>query len=77
MLRIRVWRVPLPKKTLLARPLTLLIPIIAFVVMGERRDAAMKAMREWLNRNQRMVNVVVLGFFGLVLLIKGLSVMFG
>ncbi|HYB02287.1 MAG TPA: GAP family protein [Ktedonobacteraceae bacterium] len=56
---------------------TLLIPIIAFVVMGERRDAAMKSMREWLNRHQRTVNVVVLGFFGIALLIKGLSAIFG
>ena len=55
---------------------TLLIPIIVFLVMGERRDAAMKSMREWLNCNQRMVNVVVLGFFGIALLIKGLSIIF-
>ncbi len=70
-------RVPLPEKTLLARPLRLLIPVIIFVVMGEHRDVAMKSMREWLNRHQRMVNVVVLGFFGLALLIKGLGVIFG
>jgi hypothetical protein len=56
---------------------TLLIPIIVFLVMGERRDAAMKAMRDWLTRNQRMVNVVVLGFFGIAILIKGLSAIFG
>ena len=56
---------------------TLLIPIIVFLVMGERRDAAMKAMREWLNRHQRMINVVVLGLFGLAILIKGLSAIFG
>ena len=56
---------------------TLLIPIIVFLIMGERRDAAMKSMRDWLNRNQRMVNVVVLGFFGIAILIKGLSAIFG
>jgi threonine/homoserine/homoserine lactone efflux protein len=56
---------------------TLLIPIIVFLVMGERSDAAMKSMREWLNRNQRMVNVVVLGFFGIALLIKGLTGILG
>jgi hypothetical protein len=56
---------------------TLLIPIIVFVVMGERRDAAMKSMREWLIRHQRTVNVVVLGFFGLAILIKGLIGIFG
>ncbi len=55
---------------------TLLIPIIVFLVMGEHSDAAMKSMREWLNRNQRMVNVVVLGFFGIALLIKGLTGIF-
>ena len=56
---------------------TLLIPIIAFLVMGERRDAAMKSMREWLNCHQCMVNVVVLGFFGIALFLKGLSSIFG
>lgn len=56
---------------------TLLIPIIAFLVMGDRRDIAMKSMREWLNCNQRIVNVAVLGFFGIALLIKGLTSIFG
>jgi hypothetical protein len=56
---------------------TLLIPIIVFLVMGERHDAAMKSMREGLNRHQRTVNVVVLGFFGLAILIKGLIGIFG
>lgn len=56
---------------------TLLIPIIAFLVMGKRRGAVMKSMREWLNRNQRIINVVVFAFFGIALLIKGLSAIFG
>ncbi len=56
---------------------TLLIPIIVFLLIRGRRHAAMKSMRVWLNRNQRMVNVVVLGFFGIALFIKGLSVIFG
>src|SRR6266480_4163728 len=56
---------------------TLLIPIIVFLVMGEHRDAALKSMWKWLNRNQRIINVVVFAFFGIALLIKGLSVIFG
>jgi threonine/homoserine/homoserine lactone efflux protein len=56
---------------------TLLIPIIAFLVMGERRDTVMKSMREWLNRNQRIINVVVFAFFGIAILIKGLSSILG
>ncbi len=40
----------------------MLIPIIVFLVMGERRTTAMKSMRTWLVSNQRMINVVVMGF---------------
>lgn len=50
----------------------MLIPVVVFLVLGERREAAMKSMRTWLTRNQRMINVVVLGVFGILLLIIGL-----
>jgi len=36
----------------------------------------MKSMRTWLMRNQRMVNVVVMGVFGVLMLILGLSHIF-
>src|SRR6266568_2657449 len=49
------------------------IPIIVFLVMGERRTTAMKSMRTWLVSNQRMINVVVMGFFGILMIILGLS----
>ncbi len=51
----------------------MLIPIIVFLVMGERRTTAMKSMRTWLVSNQRMINVVVMGFFGILMIILGLS----
>ena len=51
----------------------MLIPIIVFLVMGERRTTAMKSMRTWLVSNQRMINVVVMGFFGIQMIILGLS----
>src|SRR6266704_1162988 len=47
----------------------MLIPIIVFLVMGERRTTAMKSMRTWLVSNQRMINVVVMGFFGILMII--------
>jgi hypothetical protein len=50
----------------------MLIPVVVFLMLGERREAAMKSMRMWLTRNQRMINVVVLGVFGILLLIIGL-----
>ncbi len=50
----------------------MLIPFVVFLVLGERREAAMKAMRTWLTRNKRMINVVVLGVFGILLLAIGL-----
>ena len=51
----------------------MLIPIIVFLVMGERRTTAMKSMRTWLVSNQRMINVVVMGFFGILMIFLGLS----
>jgi hypothetical protein len=50
----------------------MLIPVIVFLVLGERREAAMTSMRTWLTRNKRMVNVVVLVVFGILLLAIGL-----
>ena len=50
----------------------MLIPVVVFLVLGERREAAMKSMRTWLTRNKRMINVVVLGVFGILLLVIGL-----
>ncbi|HYX51461.1 MAG TPA: GAP family protein [Ktedonobacteraceae bacterium] len=52
------------------------IPITVFLVMGKRRDAAMKSMRGWLVSNQRMINVVVMFFFGVLMIILGLSRIF-
>ena len=51
----------------------MLIPILVYAVMGERRHAAMKAMRRWLTDNRRKVNVVVMGVFGVLLLVWGLT----
>ncbi len=52
------------------------IPIIVFLVMGKRRTSAMKSMREWLVTYQRMINVVVMFFFGILMIILGLSRIF-
>ena len=51
----------------------MLIPIVLFLVLGKRHDAAMKSMRMWLIRHQRKVNVVVMGAFGILMLILGLT----
>jgi hypothetical protein len=55
----------------------MLIPIIMILVMGERGDHAMKSMRVWLTRNQRKLNVAVMGIFGIGLVIVGLIGIFG
>jgi threonine/homoserine/homoserine lactone efflux protein len=52
------------------------IPIIAYLVMGKRRNTAIKSMREWLVSNQRMVNAVVMFFFGILMIILGLTHIF-
>ena len=54
----------------------MLIPLVVFLVMGEHRVDAMKSMRAWLVHNQRMMNVVVMGIFGILLLFLGLTGMY-
>ncbi len=51
----------------------MLIPLVVFLVMGDHGRDAMESMRSWLQRNQRMINVVVMGVIGLFLLFLGLS----
>jgi hypothetical protein len=51
----------------------MLIPLVMYLVMGEHRADAMKSMRTWLVHNQRMINVVVMGIFGILLLFVGLA----
>jgi len=54
-----------------------LLPILVYLVMGKKAQALLTSMNVWLTRNQRMVNVIVLGLFGVVLLASGLSGLFG
>lgn len=51
----------------------MLIPIVIFLVMGKRRNDAMKSMREWLIRHQRIINGVVMSFFGILMIFMGLN----
>jgi Sap, sulfolipid-1-addressing protein len=51
----------------------MLIPLIVFLIMGEHRVDGMKSMRTWLIHIQRMINVVVMGVFGVLLLFLGLT----
>jgi hypothetical protein len=53
----------------------MLIPVVVFLIMGERRDEAMNAMKSWLPHHQRMINVVVMDLIGTLLLFLGLTVM--
>jgi threonine/homoserine/homoserine lactone efflux protein len=48
------------------------VPIIIYVVMGDRAKKMLDSMNEWLTRNQRWVNFVVLMMFGLILLSSSL-----
>jgi hypothetical protein len=41
--------------------------------MGDQREAALQSMDAWLDRNTRIITVVVLGAFGVILLWGGLS----
>ena len=54
----------------------LLIPVVIYLAMGERRGAAMQSIDSWLSRNARVINVVIFAAFGVVLLWQGLSGLF-
>lgn len=54
----------------------MLIPLVVFLFMGEHRIDAMKSMRTWLVHNKRMINVGVMGIFGVLLLFLGLTGMY-
>ncbi|MEA1979065.1 MAG: GAP family protein [Chloroflexota bacterium] len=53
------------------------LPIILYIVMGDRAQAMLEKLNAWLARNQRMVNVVVLALFGIMLLAKSLPGLIG
>lgn len=53
----------------------LLIPVGAFLFMGEQRDLAMQTMRAWLERHQRPINAVILAAIGLMLMVRGTVVL--
>jgi hypothetical protein len=54
----------------------MLIPVVVFLAMGDRRDAALGSMNAWLDRNSRIITVMVLGAFGLILLWSGVRGLF-
>jgi hypothetical protein len=54
----------------------MLIPVIVFLAMGDRRETALQSMDTWLDRNSRIITVGVLGAFGLILLWGGVSGVF-
>jgi threonine/homoserine/homoserine lactone efflux protein len=49
------------------------IPIIVFLAMRKRRTTAMKSMRDFLVSNQYKINAGVMLFFGILMIILGLS----
>jgi len=53
-----------------------LVPLIVYVFMAEQADATLTSMNVWLTRNQHIVNAVILGLFGIVILVDGLSRIF-
>jgi hypothetical protein len=54
-----------------------LLPILIYLIMGQKAQLTLNSMNNWLTRNQRIVNVIVLGLFGIILLADGLSGIFG
>lgn len=56
----------------LAMVWSMIIPIAVYALLGERRQSAMDHMRQWMLANLTRVNMVILGLFGIFLLLKGL-----
>jgi threonine/homoserine/homoserine lactone efflux protein len=54
----------------------MLVPVIVFLVMGKHRNDSMKSMRDWLVQHQRIINAVVMSFFGILMIFLGLSHIF-
>lgn len=54
----------------------MLIPVVVFMAMGDRRGAALQSMDSWLDQNTRIITVLMLGAFGVILLWSGLSGLF-
>jgi len=52
------------------------IPILAYLFMGEHRSNAMKSMRDFLVNNQHKINAGVMFFFGILMILLGLSHIF-
>ena len=52
------------------------IPILAYLFMGEHRSNAMKSMRDFLVNNQHKINAGVMFFFGILMILLGLSRIF-
>jgi hypothetical protein len=50
-----------------------LLPLVLYLVMRDRADTILSSMNVWRTRNSRLVNVAVLGFFGVTLLWAGLA----
>jgi hypothetical protein len=51
----------------------MLVPLAIKVGMGERGDELLVRLRDWMNVHQQAINSAVLGFFGGVLVAKGIG----
>ncbi len=50
-----------------------LLPLLIYLLMGKRAQVMLSSMNQWLQYNSRIVNVVILVFFGIKLLWDSLS----
>jgi Sap, sulfolipid-1-addressing protein len=53
--------------------LTVLIPVIAYLALGDRAARVLEELKAWLSQNNTAVMAVLLLVFGVVLLGKGIS----
>jgi threonine/homoserine/homoserine lactone efflux protein len=54
---------------------TIILPVLVYLIMGEKADAGLTAMKEWLNTNNATVMTVLFVVFGAKVLGDGLAIL--
>jgi cadmium resistance protein CadD (predicted permease) len=59
--------------TALVASVTVILPLVAYLVLGQRAMPPLTRARDWLERNNAVVMAVVFAVLGVVVLLEGLT----
>jgi hypothetical protein len=54
---------------------TIILPVLVYLVMGEKADPGLRSMKKWLNDNNATVMTVLFAVFGVKVLGDGLAIL--